>query len=98
MCIRDRPERAMESYASLVSQWPDDEPAYVALDTLYQAHARWNDLVDVLRRRAALAREPARRAELLGRRAQILLEWLGNAEEAAAALRHARTIVPDDPG
>lgn len=91
------PERAMDSYAALVNQWPDDEPAYAALDALYQTHARWTDLVDVLRRRAALSREPARRAELLGRRAQILLEWLHQAEEAAAALRHARTILPDDP-
>ena len=92
------PERAMDSYAALVGQWPDDEPAYEALDKLYQTHARWTDLADVLRRRAALARDPARRAELLGRRAQVLLEWLHQAEEAAAALRHARTILPDDPG
>jgi len=89
------PERAMDAYAALVAQWPDDEPAYEALDRLYQQHAKWNDLAEVLRRRAALARDPARRAELLGRRAQILLEWLHQAEEAAAALRHARTILPE---
>jgi tetratricopeptide (TPR) repeat protein len=92
------PERAMESYAQLVAHWPDDQSAYAALDKLYQSHARWTDLVEVLRRRAALSAEPARRAELLARRAQVLLEWLGQAEEAAAGLRHARTILPDDPG
>ena len=27
----------------------------------------------------------------------MLIEWLGAPEEAAAALRHARTIAPDDP-
>jgi len=90
------PERAMDSYAQLVTQWPDDASAFEALDALYQAHARWTDLVDVLRRRAALATAPEVRAELLSRRAGVLLEWLGQAEEAAAALRHARTILPDD--
>ncbi|HEU4726643.1 MAG TPA: hypothetical protein VFT22_02105, partial [Kofleriaceae bacterium] len=48
------------------------------------------------RRRAALEREPAERAALLARRAQVLLDWLGAPEEAAAALRHARTIAPED--
>ncbi len=91
------PDRAMDAYAQLVAQWSDDEAAYEALDALYQAHARWADLAEVLRRRAALAKVPDRRAELLARRAGVLLEWLGQAEEAAAALRHARTIQPDDP-
>ena len=77
--------------------WPDDIEAFAALDTLYTMSAKWNELADVLRRRAALVRDPAERAQLLGRRAQVLLDWLGLAEEAAAALRMARTIAPDDP-
>ena len=54
------PERAIESYEQLVATWPDDAEAWAALDRLYQAHARWTELADVLRRRAALAREPRR--------------------------------------
>jgi tetratricopeptide (TPR) repeat protein len=91
------PERAIESYAQLVATWPDDTEAWAALDALYTGNARWTELADVLRRRAALEREPAVRAALLARRAQVLLDWLGSPEEAAAALRHARTIAPDDP-
>ncbi|MEZ4360851.1 MAG: hypothetical protein R3B48_11780 [Kofleriaceae bacterium] len=91
------PDRAIDAYRQLVSLWPDDGPAYAALDALYTQNARWEDLADVLRRRAALAREPGERVALLARRAEILLDWLDSAEEAAAALRHARTIDPADP-
>jgi tetratricopeptide (TPR) repeat protein len=91
------PERAIDSYSQLVATWPDDTEAWAALDALYAGNARWTELADVLRRRAALAREPAERAALLARRAQVLLDWLSSPEEAAAALRHARTIAPDDP-
>jgi tetratricopeptide (TPR) repeat protein len=91
------PDRAIDAYRQLVTSWPDDLPAWAALDALYTQNARWTELADVIRRRAGLSREPAERAQLLSRRAQILLDWLDSAEEAAAALRHARTISPDDP-
>ena len=90
------PERAIEAYNQIVATWPDDFEAWSALDTLYLESAKWNELGEVLRRRAALTREPPERAQLLARRAQVLLDWLDAPEEAAAALRHARTIAPDD--
>lgn len=90
------PDRAIDAYRQLVAHWPDDVAAWSALDALYTQNARWTDLADVIRRRAGLSRDPAERAQLLSRRAQILLDWLDAAEEAAAALRHARTIAPDD--
>jgi Tfp pilus assembly protein PilF len=90
------PERAIEAYTRLVATWPDDSEAWTQLDKLYIESAKWTELADVLRRRAALEREPAERAALLARRAQVLLDWLNSPEEAAAALRHARTIAPDD--
>ncbi|MBT8493618.1 MAG: tetratricopeptide repeat protein [Deltaproteobacteria bacterium] len=89
-------DRAVDAYSQIVAQWPDDNRAYQALDRLFQAYGRWQELADVLRHRAALARDPEVRAELLGRRAKVLLEWLDNPDEAAAALRHARTIRSDD--
>ncbi|MBA3452193.1 MAG: tetratricopeptide repeat protein, partial [Deltaproteobacteria bacterium] len=91
------PDRALDAYNQIVATWPDDVEAWAALDAIYTTNARWNDLADVLRRRAALERDPALRAQLLSRRAQVLLDWLGLAEEAAATLRHARTIAPEDP-
>ena len=90
------PDRAIESYEAVTQTWPDDHEAWAALDRLYESQARWDALADALRRRAALARDPAERAQLLSRRANVLTEWLDAPEEAAAALRHARTIAPDD--
>jgi Tfp pilus assembly protein PilF len=90
------PERAIETLNNIVSFWPDDTEAWAQLDKLYAETARWEELADVLRRRAALTRDPAERSALLARRAQILMEWLQSPEEAAAALRHARTITPED--
>ncbi len=91
------PDRAIESYAHVVATWPDDTAAYAKLDQLYQDHARWEELSETLRRRAALTREPGERAALLQRRAQVLMEWMDAPEDAAAALRHARTLAPDKP-
>ncbi|HEY1546335.1 MAG TPA: hypothetical protein VGG28_00875, partial [Kofleriaceae bacterium] len=90
------PDRAMESYETVTQLWPDDDEAWAALDRLYQSQARWQQLAEALRRRAGLARDPAERAQLLARRASVLSEWLDSPEEAAAALRHARTIAPED--
>lgn len=92
------PDRAIVAYSQLVAAWPDDTEAHAALDTLYEAHSRWQDLADILRRRAALNRDPAKRASLLRRRASVLMDKLDAFEEAAAALRHARTLAPDAPG
>ncbi|MBA3459689.1 MAG: tetratricopeptide repeat protein, partial [Deltaproteobacteria bacterium] len=92
------PDRALDAYNQIVATWPDDVDAWAALDAVYQINARWTELSDVLRRRAALERDPAARAALLSRRAQVLTDWLNAPEEAAAALRHARTIAPDDAG
>jgi len=90
------PDRAIESYEAVTQTWPDDPEAWAALDRLYEAQARWTELAEALRRRAALARDPAERAQFLARRASVLSEWLDSPEEAAAALRHARTIAPED--
>ena len=90
------PERATDAYTQVIGTWPDDAIAWGALDRLHTDGGRWTEVAEVLRRRAALEREPAERAALLARRAQILLDRLDAPEEAAAALRHARTIAPED--
>lgn len=92
------PDRAIVAYSQLIAAWPDDTEAHAALDTLYEEHARWKELAEILRRRAALTRDPANRARLLRRRADVLLNRLDSAEDAAAALRHARSLTPHAPG
>jgi tetratricopeptide (TPR) repeat protein len=91
------PDRAIEAYSVITATWPDDTDAWAKLDELYHAQSRWNELADVLRRRAALARDPAERSQLLARRASVLLDRLDSPEEAAATLKHALSVTPDDP-
>jgi len=93
----EQPARAIDAYVTITAAWPDDTEAWAKLDDLYQAQARWTELAEVLRKRAALSREPAERAQLLARRASVLIDWLDSPEEAAATLKHARTVAPDDP-
>tara|TARA_R110002073_G_scaffold225022_9_gene385475 strand:- start:5956 stop:14361 length:8406 start_codon:yes stop_codon:yes gene_type:complete len=90
------PDRAIVAYSRLLGEWHRDEDAFHALDRLYQQYARWEDLDAILRQRAAIVREPEARAALLHRRAKIMLEWLNAPDDAAAALRHARTIDPEN--
>src|SRR5690606_31152310 len=90
------PDRAIDAYRSLVEAQPDDERAWEALDRLYEEHARWDDLSDALRKRAALAQDPRARARLLQRRARGMPECRPAPDGAAAARRHARTIDPTD--
>jgi tetratricopeptide (TPR) repeat protein len=90
------PERAIEAYEAVVALWPDDAEAYEALDKLLEQGQRWDALLEVLRRRAALAKEPAARGELYRRRGRIALARLERTDEAIASLRHARALIPDD--
>ncbi len=90
------PDRAIVAYSRLLRDWHRDQQAFDALDRLYQQHARWEDLDAILGQRAAILRDPAERAVLLHRRAKLMLEWLDSPDDAAAALRHARTIDPNN--
>ncbi len=91
------PDRALEALVLITTTWPDDTEAWATLDALYQSQSRWSELADVLRRRAALSRDPAERSQLLARRAAVLMDHLDSPEEAAATLKHARTVSPEDP-
>jgi tetratricopeptide (TPR) repeat protein len=90
------PDRAIVAYSGLLSEWPEDDEAFHALDRLYEQNARWTDLDAILQQRASLVRDPAERSQLLRRRAKIMLTWLDSPEDAATALRHARTIDPEN--
>ena len=86
------PDRAIEAYVSLLHVAPTDRDAMLALDRLYQSHGRWAQLSDELLRRAAMTTEDEEHARLLSRRAQLLVEHLGDADQAAELLQRARAI------
>ena len=80
-------DRAVEAYESLVAAVPDDEQALLALDRLHESHGRFDDLQDILGRRAKLAADGRERIEIVRRRAKILEDKLGNPDAAASCLR-----------
>jgi tetratricopeptide (TPR) repeat protein len=89
-------ERATEAYEAILAEMPNDAEALAALDRLNEVHGRFDDLQDILSRRAALA-TGAERTEIVRRRAKILEEKLNNPEAAAGALRELGTeVIADD--
>jgi tetratricopeptide (TPR) repeat protein len=91
------PDRAVEAYRGLLEADPNDEGALAALDRLLTAMSRWKDVEVVIKRRAAKADAQAR-VELVRRRAEILDEKLGDADQAANAYKELRSLgLADDP-
>jgi len=80
------PERATESYEAILASDPDDEEALAALDRLNEVHSRFEDLQEILEKRAAHA-TGKERIDLVRRRAKLLEDKLNNPEAAASALR-----------
>ena len=80
------PERAIDAYEAILAEMPEDEEALAALDRLDETHGRFEDLAEILGKRAAAA-SGAERLELVRRRIRILEDRLNNPEAAASALR-----------
>ncbi len=91
------PDRAVEAYEAVLAEIPDDTQALEALDRLHEATGRFDDLQEILQRRAAAAKG-AERIELVRRRVKILQDRLNNPEAAAGALRELgpEAIADDD--
>src|SRR5204862_138604 len=90
------PERATESYEAILASDPDDEEALAALDRLNEVHSRFEDLQEILAKRAAHA-QGKERIDLVRRRAKLLEDKLNNPEAAASALRDLGTdAIADD--
>ncbi|HVV17760.1 MAG TPA: tetratricopeptide repeat protein [Polyangia bacterium] len=91
------PDRAIEAYEAVLAEIPDDAQTLEALDRLHESTGRYDDLQEVLKKRAALA-TGSTRLEIVRRRARILQDRLNNPEAAAAALRDlgAEAIADDD--
>jgi tetratricopeptide (TPR) repeat protein len=91
------PDRAVEAYEAVLAEIPDDAQALEALDRLHEASGRFDDLQEILQRRAALARG-SEKIEIVRRRVKILQDRLNNPEAAAGALRELgpEAIADDD--
>ncbi|MBX7197103.1 MAG: hypothetical protein K1X94_33955, partial [Sandaracinaceae bacterium] len=81
--------RAIDAHRRRLQIVPDDETSLAALDRLYTKGAAWNELVDVLERRAQAAAggNAAEHTELLVRLGALRWERFGDTAGAFAAFR-----------
>ncbi|MFO7177475.1 MAG: tetratricopeptide repeat protein [Pseudomonadota bacterium] len=80
-------DRAIGAWKQRLDENPEDEDALAALDRLYEKTGRARDLVEVMTRRAELAKSSAERRTLLERIAETLWKRIGSVSEAIEAYR-----------
>ena len=88
------PERAVETYSSIMDLDPEDYDAAQALDRLYQQLGRWYDLLAVLERQTELAPSPAEVVSLRYRIGELWREHLKDLGRAVEAYRQVLAIDP----
>jgi len=88
------PERAIETYSSILDIDPDDYDAAQALDRLYQKTERWYDLLAILERQTEMAPTPA---EVVSLRFRIGELWRLSLNDVARAVESYRAVLAMDP-
>jgi golgin subfamily B member 1 len=88
------PERAIETYTSIMDLDPDDYDAAQALDRLYLQTQRWYDLLAVLERQTELAPSPAEVVSLKFRVGEL---WREHLKDLTRAIEAYRGVLQMDP-
>jgi tetratricopeptide (TPR) repeat protein len=88
---------AISAWKGVAALDPADREARSALMRVLEQYRRWDDLVVVLEREAISALEPAVKADVYRRLADIHRRQRGDLQQAIAALRNLRDLVPHDP-
>ena len=89
------PERAVETYSSIIDLDPEDYDAAQALDRLYQQLERWYDLLAVLERQTEMAPSPG---EVVSLRFRVGELWREHLKDLARAVEAYRQVLTMDPG
>ncbi len=91
--------RAIDAHRRRLELVADDEDSLAALDRLYTKGSSWNELVDVLDRRAqnAAMNAPGEHMELLVRLGTLRAEHFGDAAGAFSAFREVLERDPSEP-
>jgi tetratricopeptide (TPR) repeat protein len=89
--------KAIEAREAILAIEPTNDAALTALPRLYRGLGRWEEVVRVLERHAALVEDQARKAELTLARARVLAEQIGSPERAMQAYEEALRLAPDHP-
>jgi tetratricopeptide (TPR) repeat protein len=87
---------AIAAWREVLAEEPDDATAIESLDRLYQTDGRWNELIEVARRRVERAGHPSTKKMELRRIASIHEQRLDNAHDAISAHLEILDHLPDD--
>jgi golgin subfamily B member 1 len=82
-------ERAITAYEEIINLDPEDETGLTNLDNLYGETGKWDDLEQILQRRAMVSPDPDEQRILMLRRSEVLdgeLERLDDANQVLAEL------------
>ena len=90
----DDPERAVETYSSIIDLDPEDYDAAQALDRLFVKTQRWYDLLAVLERQTELAPSPG---EVVSLRFRIGELWREHLKDLGRAVEAYRQVLSMDP-
>jgi tetratricopeptide (TPR) repeat protein len=88
--------RAIEAFVAASGRDDDATETLVDLDRLYQKTQRWNELLDVLERRVAVAASPSESADLLIRLGQVREQHLDDGRGAFVAYEEVLQGNPSD--
>ena len=90
------PDKAVESWRTVLEVDDADEEALDALARLYIAASEWRELVDIYQRKIELSRDPQSLRYLRFLSARVYEEKLEEADEAASQLRAVLDANPGD--
>lgn len=85
----------IQTYKSVLELAPDDAEAIDALAVTYESMGRWNDLIQVLGRKAEAASDDAEKVALYTRIADLWIERFANYNQATQPLERVIAIDPD---
>lgn len=90
-------DAAVKCFFSVLDRDPMHPEAYTSLESLLVANSRWDQLVELYRRRAEATPGDAQKVEALLKAAHLLRERLQDGEGAAAMYERVLALMPSHP-
>ncbi|MCA9648715.1 MAG: tetratricopeptide repeat protein [Myxococcales bacterium] len=91
-----KPDDAQRYFRRIIDLDPTNSGAMAALESIYSATRRWDDLSEVYRRRLEVTEDPDARLGTLRRLASILEQHLGDLDGATETYRRILEQAPED--
>lgn len=90
------PDEAVKSYSGVLELEPGNRPAIEALEALFEGASKWEELVEVLGRKAAHAPSADDRVAALKKKGLVQHESLGATGDAIETFLEVHGLVPED--